>query len=78
MATLTLPPAEATLPQIRAKYSLASDEVDEHFGVVAISQEKNLYAILVKDTVAARLEGHDQVGVPYTNPKIEPYGPKKR
>jgi hypothetical protein len=77
MVTLILTPAEATLAQVRAKYSLARDEVDEHFGLVALSPEQNLYTILVKDTVAARLEGQNQVSVPYANPKIEPYGPKK-
>lgn len=78
MVTLTLTPGEATLAHVRAKYDLARDDVDEHFGVVALSPEQNLYAILVQETVAARLESQRQVSVPYANPKIEPYGPKKR
>jgi hypothetical protein len=78
MVTLHLDPAEATVPKVLAKFGLARDELDANFGLVSLSPEEHLYAILVEDKVADRLEGLESVGGSYSNPRIETFGPPKR
>ena len=75
MLTLKLDPSEATLSGVRGKLDLQEDEVDPNFGVVNVSPEQNLYAILVDDKVADRLEGSKDIAGSFSNPKIEPFGP---
>ena len=75
MVTLRLDPAHATIEDVQAKYSLAQNEVDATFGVVNVSPEQNLYAILVDERVASRIEGEPDVIGTFSNPKIEPFGP---
>ena len=77
MVTLCLPPSAATLTSVRAKYALGPHDVDHNFGVTCISPEKNLYAILVTDTVADRIEGSEGVTGAFSNPKIETFGPPR-
>lgn len=78
MVTLKLDPADATLKKIRARYELSHKEVDANFGVVALDPDKNLFAILVDEQAAGRLDGRDDVVGTYSNPKIEPFGPPQK
>jgi hypothetical protein len=78
MVTLRLDPSKATLAEIRAKYQLRSDQVDPKFGVVSVRPEDHLYAVLVDEQVATRLEGGEDVVGSFSNPKIETFGPPRK
>ena len=78
MVTVHLEPDEATLSKVREKFGLADDEVDHNFGVVDLTPEQKLYAILVDEKAAARLEGSHGVAGSYSNPKIGTFGPPRK
>jgi hypothetical protein len=77
MVTLRLDPAEANLAAVSRKLHLSNDEIDPHFGVVCISPGENLYTILVEESASKKLQGNEEMKGPYSNPKIEPFGPPK-
>lgn len=75
MVTLKLEPREATLDHIAKRYGLRPVEVDQTFGVINVDPRRNLYTILVDESVANRLTGSPGVVGAYSNPVIEPFGP---
>jgi hypothetical protein len=75
MITLQLEPREADLPHVRTKLGLRQDEIDDQFGVVKISPKENLYCVLIEEDAAARVTRYEGVEGPFSNPKIETFGP---
>jgi hypothetical protein len=78
MVTLRLDPSKATLAELQAKYQLRPDQVDPKFEVVSVRPEDHLYAGLVDERVANRIEGAAYVVGAFSNPKIETFGPPRK
>ena len=75
MLTIELNPDEASVADVKRKLDLDAAEIDEGFGVVCVSPEQNLYTILVDEEAAKKAAGKEGVEGPYSNPRIEPFGP---
>jgi hypothetical protein len=75
---LRLDPSKATLAEIQVKYQLRPDQVGSTFGVVSVRPEDHLYAVLVDEQVASRIEGGEDVVGSFSNPKIETFGPPRK
>ena len=75
MVTLKLNPKTATLSNVRRKLKLRARDVDPNFGVVSIDPKRDLYAVLVDDSVAHKAGEQPGVQGPFSNPTIEPFGP---
>ena len=78
LLTLHLAAEEATLARVKARLDIDSRDIDADFGVVCVSPEQDLYAVLVEEEVAGRLTGHEAVHGAHSNPRIEPFGPPER
>lgn len=78
MVTLKLDPKKATLQNIVEQLQIPAADIDPDFGVVNIDPQANLYAILVEEESARKLSGTTDVSGPFSNPRIEPFGPPKR
>jgi hypothetical protein len=75
MITVELDPAEATVDKAAERLGVELDRIDSDFGVVSIDPEQNLYTVLVDEQDAAGAAGRPGVEGPFSNPRIEPFGP---
>jgi hypothetical protein len=79
MLTVKLAPDQANLAAARSRLGLAEDEIDEEFGLVPLDPPEGLYAVVVSADAGARASAaagdSGEVGGPYANPRIEPFGP---
>ncbi len=75
MVTLKLDPEHASVDDVRQSLGIGAEEIDDDFGVISVSPEKSLYAVLVEPETADRVQGTDGVEGQFSNPKIEPFGP---
>lgn len=69
-----------TLEAICHKFGFNIDELDQQYGVIEIDPDKCLYSILVEDSAAARVSPEwrtedNTLEGPFSNPRIEPFGP---
>ena len=75
MLTLTLDRAEATVDGVRRQLGLDEGALDPDFGVVEVDPENHRYAVMVDEDTASRVAGKRGVEGPFSNPRIEPFGP---
>lgn len=68
-----------TLQEIQQQFGLADAEVDHEFGVVEIDPEDHLFAFMVDENKAAQVSSDPNWSIkgPFSNPKIEPFGPPR-
>jgi hypothetical protein len=52
-------------------------DLDSSFGVVPIDPEQGIYAVQVRPDKLAASTGHEPYRGPWSNPRIEPFGPVK-
>lgn len=77
MVTIQTPDVPPTIDDLRHRYELAEDDIDPTFGVVEIDPEDHLYTVLVEESAAAKIQTNEdwQIEGPYSNPRIETFGP---
>ena len=77
MVTIQAADNPPTIEDLRRKYALREDEIDASFGVVEVDPADHLYAVLVEESAAAKIQpnGNWTIEGPYSNPRIEPFGP---
>lgn len=75
--TLRLPDPSPSLAEVRQRFSLQPDEIDSGFGLVEIDPDQHLFTLLVDETAAPKIQPAAgwEVGGPYSNPRIEAFGP---
>ena len=78
MLTLKLDSNKATLPEVCRRLNISPVDVDQEFGVVNIDPQRDLYAILVEEAAAEKAGQQEGVAGPFSNPKIEPFGPPQK
>jgi hypothetical protein len=75
MVTLKLDSEHASAADVREAHGISAAEMDADFGVIEVSPEQGLYAVLVDPETAQRIQGAAGVQGQFSNPKIEPLGP---
>jgi hypothetical protein len=78
MMTVELDPGAATVAAAAERLGIAPEQIDDDFGVVSIDPDQNLYTVLVDERAAAGAGGRPGVEGPFSNPRIEPFGPPRR
>jgi hypothetical protein len=75
LLTVTRDPSEASLAAVKRDLGLTDEEIDDDFGIVEIDPNGHRYAILVREQAAGRVAEQPGVQGPFSNPRIEPFGP---
>ena len=66
-----------TIEGLRRRYKLRENEIDASFGVVEVDPAEHVYTVLVDEKAAAKITPTEnwKVEGPYSNPRIQPFGP---
>jgi hypothetical protein len=75
MVTVKLDPQRVSLADARELLGVDADAFDQDFGVISVNPDEDLYAVLVEQDAVADMKTDEQVSGPYSNPRIEPFGP---
>ena len=75
MVTVKLDAEHASVENACELLGIADDAIDRDFGVIEVSPGENLYTVLVEATVAEGIHTSEDTAGPFSNPRIEPFGP---
>jgi hypothetical protein len=77
MMSIQWPQGRPTLEQIQKLFSLSDDEIDRDFGLIEVDPAEHIFTILVEEASAVKLRSGPSwtVSGPFSNPRIEPFGP---
>ena len=75
LMTVELAPEAASLADAAARLGLAPDDLDAEYGVVPVDPDNQLYSVLVDEAAGEAARGREGVRGPFSNPRIEPFGP---
>lgn len=75
MVTVRLDPEHASIDCARDLLGVDEAAIDHDFGVISVSPNENLYTVLVEAGAADELPTGGDVSGPFSNPRIEPFGP---
>jgi hypothetical protein len=79
LMTVTIPGGTPGIERAAEALGVAPDAVDRAYGVVPIDPSRNLYAVQVREDALPK--GDSRSGTysgPFSNPRIEPFGPRRR
>jgi hypothetical protein len=75
LMTVTVPHGTPSLADAAKRLGVELSDMDTTFGVVPVDPDRGMYAVQVRAGQAQKQpEGSDYQG-PWSNPKIEPFGP---
>jgi hypothetical protein len=75
LMTVELEPDAATVADAAVKLGLDPADIDDEFGVVSVDPDNHLFSVLVSKEAGARARGAGGVEGPFSDPRIEPFGP---
>ena len=78
LMTVELDPAAADLTTAAQRLGVPAESMDATYGVVSIDPDQDLYSVLVEEQAIASAASRPGVGGPFSNPRIEPFGPPQR
>jgi hypothetical protein len=77
LMTVKSPNKVPTLEAAATLLNVSPNDIDQSFGIVPIDPENGLYAVQVREgALANRRESNTQFNGPFSNPRIEGFGPK--
>jgi hypothetical protein len=77
MITITAVDRTPSIETVKKQYGLKDDQIDAEFGVIEVDPDEHTYTVLVDDSVVSRITSDKRWKVegPFSNPRIEPFGP---
>ncbi len=66
-----------SLQRIQELFGLQESDLDIEFGVLEVDPQEHLFTFMVEEEKAKQISENESwiVGGPFSNPKIEPFGP---
>jgi hypothetical protein len=78
MLTLNGGGSAPSLDEVARRLEVRPAQLDADFGVVLIDPDRHLYTVRGDEDAAAAAAERDGVEGPFSNPRIEPFGPPRR